>query len=149
MELAINSFFHRWFAQHPFVYWLLQHPVITLITAAILIILFIRLFVAVYRLITTSIDRLWLWILRSPFWLLKTLFGWEFKSKQKQNSTTVNNYELTTDSTQLETICDRLDTIQQQQQQILQEISRLKQREGQMSQNPLKSLLPESLLNDK
>ena len=144
MELAINSFFNRWFEQHPFISWLLQHPIISLVATVVILILLIRLFVAVYKLITTSIDRLWLWILRSPFLLLKVLFGWEVKPKAQSTATNITNYQLTTDSELLTTICDRLDTIQKQQQHILQEISLLKQQTKKVKQKTIELVLPES-----
>ena len=144
MELAINSFFNRWFEQHPFISWLLGHPIISLVATLVVLILLIRLFVAVYKLITSSIDRLWLWILRSPFLLLKFLFGWEIKPKQKSVAANITNYQLTTDSELLTQICDRLDKIQQQQQHILKEIAALKDRAKHVEQPGIKLVLPES-----
>ncbi|WP_036478342.1 hypothetical protein [Myxosarcina sp. GI1] len=122
LDYTINS----WFAEHPLILWLVHHPLITVVGMAIATIFMIRLFVAVYKLITTSIDRLWLWILQAPFLLLKKLFGWEVRVKDKNLTKTVTNYELTTNSEQLSAICDRLDLVQKQQQQILAEIARLK-----------------------
>ncbi len=144
MELAINSFFQHWFEQHPFISWLVQHPIISLVATLVVLILLIRLFVAVYKLITTSIDRLWLWILRSPFLLLKFLFGWEFKPKSEPTATNITNYQLTTDSELLTKICARLDRIQQQQQHILQEIALLKNQTKHANQKAIELILPES-----
>ena len=131
MEIAINSWFNHlfasWFAQHPIISWLIEHPWLSASVTLILIIFSIRFLVAIYRLVINSIDRLGLWIMRSPFLLLKWLFGWEFKSKQQPNSTQTNNFELTSDRTELKIINERLDLIQQQQQQILEEIALLKQ----------------------
>lgn len=131
MEIAINSWFNHWFegwfAQHPTIYWLIQHPWLSLMATLILLIFWIRLFVAIYRLVVSSIDRLWLWIVRSPFLLFKWLFGWEFKSKQQPNSLQITNSELISNREELININERLDLIQQQQQQILQEIALLKQ----------------------
>ncbi|GAB4527902.1 MAG: hypothetical protein Tsb0014_08940 [Pleurocapsa sp.] len=143
MERAINSFVHRWLVQHPVVSWLVQHPVISLVGFLVAAIFFIRLFVAIYKLITNSIDRLWLWILRSPFLLIKTLFGWEFKTKT-QTATQITSYEVTTNSEQLTQICDRLNTIQQQQQQILQDIALLKQQTQHIQQKPIELVLPQA-----
>lgn len=147
MEIAINSWFNHWFAhwfaQHPTVYWLIQHPWLTLITTIILVIFMVRFFVAIYRIVMNSIDRLWLWIIRSPFLLVKFLFGWEFKTKQSPNPTQISNYELVSDREQLKNICDRLDLIQQQQQQILQEIASLKQPLKNVSQQTLELVLPQ------
>lgn len=139
---SITSAIDGWFAQHPFILWLWHHPLITLIGLTITTVLIIRLFVAIYILITTSIDRLWMWILSSPFLLLKALFGWEFKAKnaETKGTTTVTNYELTTNSQQLKEICDRLDLLQKQQQQIIQEIANLKQQEKHIQAEKFKFL---------
>ena len=142
MDLAVNSFFHHWLMQHPLISWLIDHPVISLIGILVTAIFLIRLFVAIYKLITSSIDRLWLWILRSPFLLLKVLFGWEFKPKN-QATTNITNYEVTTNTKQLEQICDRLNTIQQQQEKILQEIALLKQQTQPINQKPIELVLPQ------
>ncbi len=144
MELGINSFFDRWFEQHPLISWSIQHPIISLVATLVVLILLVRLFVAVYKLITSSIDRLWLWILRSPFLLLKFLFGWDFQPKAKPTATNITNYQLTTDSELLSGICDRLDTIQQQQQHILQEIASLKNQTINVNQKAIELVLPES-----
>ena len=143
MNFAVNSFVDRWFEQHPFIFQMVSHPTISLVTTLIILILLIRLFVAVYQLITTSIDRLWLWILRSPFLLLKLLFGWEFKPKPETTATNITNYQLTTDSELLVNICDRLDTIQQQQQHILQEINLLKNKPINIDPKAIELVLPE------
>jgi hypothetical protein len=143
MERAINSFVHRWLVQHPVMSWLVQHPVISLVGFLVAAIFFIRFFVAIYKLITNSIDRLWLWILRSPFLLIKTLFGWELKPKT-QTTTQITSYEVTTNSEQLTQICDRLNAIQQQQQQILQDIALLKQQTQHIQQKPIELVLPQA-----
>ena len=131
MEIAINSWFNHlfdsWFAQHPNIYWLIEHPWLSASVTLILIIFVVRLLVAIYRLVINTIDRLWLWIMRSPLLLLKWLFGWEFKPKQQPNSLQVINKELTGERQELKIINQRLDLIQQQQQQILEEITQLRQ----------------------
>ena len=143
MDLAINSYIHRWMMHHPFVAWIAEHPVISLVVFLVAAIFLIRLFVAIYKLIMTSIDRLWLWILRSPFLLLKALFGWEFKPKTTA-TTNITNYELTTNSEQLEQICDRLDRIQQQQQKIIQDLALLKQNQNYIKETSIELIFPES-----
>ena len=68
---------------------------------------------------------MWLWILRSPWLLLKFLFGWP--AKPATGNTTVTNYEVTNNPEQLQEIIARLDQIQQQQEQIIQDLAQLKQ----------------------
>ena len=107
---------------------MVNHPLIALVTSLTVIILTVRLLLTVYNAIASTIDRMWLAILRSPVNLLKFLFGWQPKPKTVDlANTTVTNYEITKDSAQLQEIVTRLDRIQQQQQQIIQDIAELKQ----------------------
>ena len=123
---SVTSSVNSWLANHPFFNWLVNHPLISLFIALIAIILVVRLSITIYRAIASMIDRMWLWILRSPFLLLRFLFGWEVKSKNTPVNTTITNYEVTNNPEQLQEIMTRLDTIQQQQQQILKDIAQLK-----------------------
>jgi CBS domain containing-hemolysin-like protein len=123
----ITSAMHDWLRQHPVLAWLFNHPFISLIVSLITVILIVRLILTIYRAIATTIDRMWLWILQSPFLLLKFLFGWEVKPKNKIAQTTITNYEVTNNSQQLEEIMTCLAKIQQQQEEILQDIALLKQ----------------------
>ncbi len=148
-ELAINSFFAGWFEQHPLIAWLVHHPFISLLVLVIILIFSVRLFVAIYKLITNSIDRLWLWILRLPFLLLKLLFGWEAKPKPETTATSITNYQVTTDSELLTKICDRLNTIEQQQNHILQEITSLKKQAKNVNHKAIKLVLPESKVSNQ
>lgn len=124
---SITSAMNDWLGQHPILAWLFNHPFISLIIGFITVILIVRLILTIYRAIATTIDRMWLWILQSPFLLLKFLFGWEVKPKNKIPQTTITNYEVTNNSEQLEEIMTCLAKIQQQQEEILQDIALLKQ----------------------
>ena len=123
---SVGYHFNTWLAQHPAIAWTISHPIISLVVGSITLILTIRLLVTVYRAIASAIDRMWLWILRSPWLLLKFLFGWERQPKVTSN-TVVTNYEVTQDSEQLRDIMVRLDKIQGQQEQILNDLAQLKQ----------------------
>lgn len=125
---SINSRIGTWLANHPTLAWLVHHPLISLIAGLIAVVLIVRLVATIYRAIASTIDRMWLWILRSPFLLLKLLFGWEIKPKHNAVNTTITNYEVTSNPEQLQQIMARLDLIQQQQQQIIQDLEHLKQR---------------------
>lgn len=144
MGRSITFFFDSWFDQHPFISWLTQHPIFSLIAILILVVLLIRLLVTIYRAIANSIDRLWLWILQSPFLLVKSLFGWEFKSKELETTNIITNYELTTNSEQLQEIITRLDEVQEQQKLILQEIAQLKQQPENVGSKQIELILPHS-----
>ena len=134
---SLNSRWDAWLSHHSFVAWLIDHPIISLISGLITAVLVIRLLATVYRAIANAIDRMWLGILRSPFLLLKFLFGWEPKTKPQM---TVTNYEVTNDPEQLQQIMLRLDKIQQQQEQIIQDLARLKQQPIDLDKIELKQL---------
>ena len=117
----------NWLTQHPLISWLVNHPLIALIVGLVTAILVVRLILTIYRAIANIIDRMWLAILRSPFAILRLLFGWSPKLKDIPSNTTVTNYEVTNDSAKLQEIVTRLDLIQQQQQEIIRELALLKQ----------------------
>jgi hypothetical protein len=124
---SIGSGITAWLTEHPIIAWFVNHPILAILTSFAVIILVVRLLLTIYRAIANTIDRIWLGILRSPWRLIKLLFGWEAKPKLVNSKTTVTNYEVTSDSQQLQEIMTRLDQIQQQQQVIIQDLALLKQ----------------------
>lgn len=122
---SVGSSINNWLIQHPLIAWLVNHPLITFVGSFLILILIIRLLVTIYRAIADMIDRLWLGILRSPWLLLKLLFGWS--AKPVTTESTITNYEVTHNPEQLQEIMVRLDKIQQQQEQIIQDLAQLKQ----------------------
>jgi hypothetical protein len=124
---SIGSGITAWLTEHPIIAWFFNHPLLAILISFVVIVLVVRLLLTIYRAIANTIDRLWLGILRSPWRLIKFLFGWEAKSKSVTSNTTVTNYEVTSDSQQLQEIMIRLDQIQQQQQIIIRDLAQLKQ----------------------
>ena len=143
---SVVSRFDAWLMQHPFIFWLVNHPIISLIGGLITIILTVRLLATIYRAIANMIDRMWLWILRSPWLLLKFLFGWEVKPHPPNSI--VTNYEVTNNPEQLQEIMTRLDKIQQQQEQILQDLAQLKQQPHTVETKQIK-LTTKSIIADR
>jgi hypothetical protein len=135
---SVGSPITAWLTQHPFLAWLVNHPLMALLIGLIATILLVRLLLTIYRAIASTIDLIWLSILRSPFFLLKFLFGWEKKPQTVNSNTTVTNYQVTNDSQQIQEIIDRLDQIQQQQQEIIQELALLKQQPLTIEPQPLR-----------
>ena len=129
---SINS----WLSEHPVFNWLVSHPLISAITFLIAAVLTIRLLATIYRAIANTIDRMWLNVLQFPFWLLKMLFGWEKQPKNNAEKTLINNYEITANPEQLQEIVARLDSIQQQQAQIILDLDRLKKSRVFSASNP-------------
>jgi hypothetical protein len=140
MEFALNSVIDRWFEAHPSILWLVQHPVLSIVGCLIGVVLLARLLAAIALLI----DRLWLWILKSPILLIKSLFGG--KAKNQEESIQNSGYITIDNSPQLEKIVTQLVAIEKQQQQILKEIAQLKQESQKQTTQPIKILLPESAI---
>ena len=120
MELAVQYPVDSWFAEHTSILWLLQHPFISVVGFVIILVLFARLLVA----IATLIDRLWLWILKLPITLFQSIFASEEKPKDTFPATI--NYELTTNPEKFEQILQKLNAIEHQQKQILQDLAVIK-----------------------
>ena len=153
-----NSFYSRfdvWLTNHPLIHWLVNHSLISIVIGLVVIVLVIRLLVTIYRSIASTIDKMWLWILRSPFLLLKFLFGWEVKSNDSTN-TTITSYEVTNNPEQLQEILVCLKHLQQQQEEIVRDLALLKQKtldinaiETQADLQLLEKELPSSMIKKK
>ena len=122
MQTGFNSLLHDWFAHHPLMFWLYQHPLITLITTFVLGVILWRLLAAIAFVITSAIDKVWLWVFRSPVLLLKSLFGSGEKIPAAEDK-----LEITINPAQFKQIINQLNQITAQQQLIIQEINTLKQ----------------------
>ena len=123
MEFAIKSFYYSWVENHPSIIWLLQHPIISLISILLIITLFFRLFFAIAQLL----DRLWIWLLKSPILLLKSVLG--IKGKSSETISEITLKELTIEPEKIGQIIEQLETINRQQQQIIKDIALLKEKQ--------------------
>lgn len=120
MALAVKYAIDSWLAEHISILWLLQHPVISVVGLVITLVLVARLLVAIAMLI----DRLWLWILRLPVTIFKSIF--KPKDKSQETIAPTINYELTTNAEKSEQILQKLNAIEQQQKKILKDLAILK-----------------------
>ena len=121
MEFAIQSLVNSWVEKHPFLVWSLQHPIISLVSLFLFIVLLFRLFAAV----TQLLDKLWIWLLKSPILLIRSLFG--LKHKPSETKMAVSSSELVLDPAKISQIIQQLETINKQQQQIMSDIAALKE----------------------
>ncbi len=114
-SLIVNS----WLEQHWVAAWLLHHTWLSLGLLFVALILLFRLFAALAQLL----DRLWLWLLRSPILIIKSLLGIgkQALDPSLQVSTTVD-----IEAEVVSQISIQLTLIQQQQAQIIKEIAALK-----------------------
>ena len=120
MEFAIQSFFHSWIDKHPLITWLLQHPIISLVSIFLIVVLLFRLFAAIVQLL----DKLWIWLLKLPLVLIKSIFG--LKSKPSKAIPVIRAQELAIEPEKISQIIQQLEIINQQQQQIMEELATLK-----------------------
>ena len=121
MQTRLNSLLNSWLANHPIMFWLSQHPIITLVTAFVLGVILWRLLTAIAFVITNTIDKVWLWVFRSPILLFKSLFGVNEKVVAEEE-----HLELTINPAQFKQIINQLNQITAQQKLIIQEIKTLK-----------------------
>ncbi|MDJ0688203.1 MAG: hypothetical protein QNJ41_06825 [Xenococcaceae cyanobacterium MO_188.B32] len=122
IQTRLNSLLQDWLANHPFIFWLCQHPIITVIGTFIIGVILWRLLTAIANAIASAIDKVWLWIFRAPILLLKSLFGVSEKVPVAEEK-----LQITIDPAQFQQIITQLHQIQAQQQLIIQEINTLKQ----------------------
>ncbi|MDJ0633968.1 MAG: hypothetical protein QNJ34_12330 [Xenococcaceae cyanobacterium MO_188.B29] len=122
MQTRFNSLLNDWFAEHPLILWLYQHPIITLVTTFVVAVILWRLLAAIALLITTAIDKVWLWLFRSPVLFFKSLLGIEEKAPVEQEK-----LEITINPDQFKQIINQLNQITAQQKLIIEEINTLKQ----------------------
>ncbi len=120
MELNFPFLGNHWLEQHPIIFWMVQHPIISIVAVLIGVILFSRLLSAIAYLI----DKVWLWIIKTPWLLIKSLLG--IKKKPPEDVGNTINYELAINPEQLTKIVNQLQRIEKQQKQILQDIASLK-----------------------
>ena len=121
MEFAFQSLTNSWLEKHPLVFWLLQHPVISLTGLFLIVVLLFRLFSALAQLL----DKLWIWLLKLPILLIKFLLS--LRGKTLKTASINTEGELKLDTEKMGKIIEKLELIERQQQQIIQEIASLKQ----------------------
>jgi hypothetical protein len=128
IEHAITNYFSQWLSQHPYLGWSIAHPLPSLGLLLLAIFTLSRLIKA----IGWGIDRIWLLILKTPFKLLQPVFGLIGSSIWRifgHNST--NAPHPIVKSTQIpppervEMIVDRLQILNQEQENLLQELGKL------------------------
>jgi hypothetical protein len=143
MQTAIASLVYDWFEQHPIIFWLFSHPLISSLIVLVIIFLLWRLFNAIAALI----DRTCIWLLQSPLLVGKSLFLW----RKRATTSAEKLVSQMTDSEKLTYILTKLEVIEQQQKLIVQEIAALKSQSEKTSlskiQQPNQALTQEKILS--
>ena len=119
---AIAGSFQSWLMTHPTIHWIVDHP----LWSVGLIVLAIFLFWGLLRAIAQFMEQVWLLILRSPLLLLRWLLSLGTNAYQRLTGSKTLPAEIVSDNQQrLTDILTRLETLRQEQDELLREVKTL------------------------
>lgn len=124
IEQAIASYFSNWLSQHVYLAWILAHPLPSLVLLIVGIFLLLGLFKAIGR----GMERVWVFLLKTPFRLLQPLFRLIWRSILRlfgHNNFSESKLAVQTTPERIESIVDRLQTLAREQELLLGELSTL------------------------
>jgi hypothetical protein len=113
---AIGSYFNNWLQEHWPLNWIVANPLGSLLLLGLIIILFWGLLSAIGR----GVERFWVWLLQTPLKILKPLI---LRVVQIFNKTP--RLIPVPREKQIDNLVQRLGELQQEQEQLLQELSSL------------------------
>jgi hypothetical protein len=117
IEDAVGSYFYHWLQEHQLIWWLIGHPVWSLVILFLSIALFVGLLGAIRR----SIEQLWIGLLRTPLRMIQCTVIWIRQKISRQQSIT----SLYTPDSQINVLVSRLLQIQQEQDKLMQELLKI------------------------
>jgi len=147
IENAIDYSINSWLDEHPLVFWLVTHPIWSLIISIFILFLIFGLFQA----ISSLFRSIWLFILRIPQKLIKKMFYFAvryFKDRHhqlsKQNSPQKELKLLEGEGKSIQQhrvaeILQRLDKIKQEQDKLLEEIAEILESEQKSTRQVIKN----------
>ncbi len=116
IEDAVSSYFNHWFQEHPLIWWLIGHPVWSLLILLLSIALFVGLLGAIGR----GIEQFWIWLLRTPLRMMQpTIWLWQRITKQQAH------ISWSAPDSQINILVSRLRQIQQEQDKLMQELLKI------------------------
>ncbi len=128
IEHAITNYFTQWLLTHPYLAWLISHPLPGVGLGLLTIFAVGGLLKAIGR----GFEQVWLFLLRTPFKLLQPIFRLIWRSVLRifgHNNSSGSQLESpvipTTQPEQIDQILDRLQTLHQEQQQLVDELAQL------------------------
>jgi hypothetical protein len=128
IDRSVGTAFNQWLVAHPYLAWIVAHP---LASAGLLFLTIFSLW-GLIKAIGRGIEQTWVFLLTTPFKLLQPIFGLLWRSIRRvfgHTNTTVDRVEsqLVSDSPteRIATIVDRLQSLNQEQEMLLQELATL------------------------
>jgi hypothetical protein len=128
IEHAVGTYFTQWLVAHPYLAWMISHPLPSLGLLLVLIFSLSGLIKAIGR----GFEQIWLFLLTTPFKLLQPIFRLVWRSiegifghNNSREEQVESKLMLTAPSERIELILDRLQTLHQEQQGLVSELSTL------------------------
>jgi hypothetical protein len=128
IEQAISAYFNQWFEQHPTLAWSIAHPIPSLVLLLLAVFSLWGLIKAIGR----GIEQMWVFLLKTPFKLLQPIFrviwgslqrGFGYNKYSGTQITKKTDHNFNPD--RIDRIVGRLQTLNQEQDLLLQELSTL------------------------
>jgi hypothetical protein len=116
IDQAIGSYFNNWLQAHWPLNWIVANPLGSLLLLGLMIILLWGLFSAIGR----GVERFWIWLLQTPLKMLKPLILVVIQLFNKTPRLVPVSREK-----QIDSLVQRLGELQQEQEQLLQELTTL------------------------
>jgi hypothetical protein len=128
IEHAVANYFTHWLSAHPYLVWLISHPVPGLGLLLVIIFAVSGLLKAIGR----GFEQVWLFLLKTPFKLLQPIFRliWGsvlriFGHNNSSGAQSASQVVPNTQPEQIDRILDRLQVLHQEQQQLVAELTTL------------------------
>jgi hypothetical protein len=129
IDRAVSTYINNWLGQHPYLAWSIAHPLPSL---GLLLLLILSLF-GFFKAIGRGVEQIWLFLLKTPFKLLQPLLRAIWRGFLKilgrgdsipQSGRYANDEKPS--SERIDVIVDRLQSLSQEQERLLKELSRLR-----------------------
>ncbi|AFY96719.1 hypothetical protein [Chamaesiphon minutus] len=128
IDRSIGAAFNQWLVAHPYLAWIVAHP---LASVGLLLLTIFSLW-GLIKAIGRGIEQTWVFLLTTPFKLLQPIFGLMWRSIRRvfghtKASVDRVEFELVSDAPaeRIATIVDRLQSLNQEQEMLLQELATL------------------------
>jgi hypothetical protein len=128
IEHAIANYFTHWLLAHPYLGWLISHPLLGIGLGLLTVFAFGGLLKAIGR----GFEQVWLFLLKTPFKLFQPIFRliWRsvlriFGHNNPSGEQVAAKVVTTVQPEQIDRILDRLQTLHQEQQNLVDELTTL------------------------